>query len=239
MQNNKNTGIIFISGAGLNASVWDKVRSRIGTPSIAIDFPNRGDKVANKNLSFDDYIEEAQRQIGRAPFKEYILVCHSIGGVVGLQLATILRDKVKGFVAVSASIPPSGQSYISSFPFPQSTIMGLIIRLLGTQPSKGVLKSSFCSGLSTEDTENVVTNFTPEARSLYFSKIEHNENKVPNMYIKTLQDKTFPLSFQEQMVRNLGTKNVKTIESGHLPMLNKSEELAEMLRQFTTPIIIS
>jgi pimeloyl-ACP methyl ester carboxylesterase len=232
MQNNKNIGMIFISGAGLHASIWDKVRARIDTPSIAIDFPNRGNKSANKDLAFDDYINMTKRQIDTAPFKEYVLVCHSIGGVVALRLVKMLNEKLKGFVAVSASIPVSGQSYTSSLPFPQNTIMGLMIRIMGTQPPKSVLESSLCSGLSAEDTKNVVANFTPEATSLYFSKIEHDEIKVPSMYIKTLQDKAFPLSSQEQMVLNLGTKNVKTIESGHLPMLNKSEELAEILNNF-------
>lgn len=230
---NQKIGIVFISGAGLNSSIWDKVRVHLRAPSIAVDFPNRGNKTANKYLSLADYVTEAKRQIESAPFKEYIFVCHSIGGIVGLELAKVLSKSLKGFIAVSASIPLSGQSYISSLPFPQSTVTGLMIRMMGTQPPRSAIESGLCSGLSAEDTKNVVENFTPEAKSLYFSKIEYEKITAPTMYIKTLQDKAFPLPVQEQMVRNLGTKNVKTIESGHLPMLNKSDELAKILNQFT------
>lgn len=229
---NQKIGIVFISGAGLSSSIWDKVRSHISIPSVAIDYPNRGNKTANINLSLADYITEVRRQIKNASFKEIILVCHSIGGVIGLELVKELGESLKGFIAVSASIPQKGQSYVSSLPFPQNTIVGLMMRMMGTQPPKSAIESGLCSGLSADDIRNVVENFTPEARMLYFSEIEYEKITAPTMYIKTSQDKAFTLPAQEQMVRNLGTNNVKTIESGHLPMLNKSVELVEILNQF-------
>lgn len=225
-------GMVFIGGAGLQPSVWDRVRADIGAPSIAVAFPNRGNGPANADLTLDDYVAEAKRQVDAAPFRKCVLVCHSIGGVVGLRLAGTLGAGLKGFVAVSASIPASGQSYLSSLPFPQGAVAGLVMRMMGTRPPDGVIKSALCSGLGAEDVKDVVDRFTPEAKGLYFSKVEHGGISAPAMYVKTSRDRAFAPAVQERMARNLGAGRVETIESGHLPMLSAPAELAGMLDQF-------
>lgn len=146
---NSNLGIIFIHGAGLNGSVWNDLINELNVPSLPIDFPNRlaGDK-ANRNLSFADYIDSVKGQVQQWKHKRLIIVAHSIGACVGLELLNHFKNEVKGFVAVGSVIPAVGHSFISSLPIPQRWIMPVILNIMGTRPPRNMIENELCNDLS-------------------------------------------------------------------------------------------
>ncbi len=233
----ENIGIVFIHGAGLGGFIWGQLKPLMHYPVLKIEFPNReGGEKSNSSLSFDDYIQPAIEQIQEWDDKKLVFVTHSIGGCLGLSLAERFSEKVVGFVGISAAIPKNGQSFISILPFPQRLILPLILSLFGTKPPKNAIELELGNDLTEAQKEVIVKRFTPESKSLYSTKIFYKKLDVKTLYIKLTLDKSIPMPLQDQMSANLNAIENATLETGHLPMISKPNELAEILNSFVNTI---
>jgi pimeloyl-ACP methyl ester carboxylesterase len=230
---NNKIGIVFISGAGLNSSIWNDLKQKIDNPVLSIDFPNRKSKGnLNAKLSFDDYLKTVATEINSWKKDNFIIVAHSIGACVGLKVAEQFKKNLKGFVAIGSVVPKSGQSFISSLPFPQKLLLPILLSLFGTKPPKKSIETELCNDLTPEETSKIVNEFTAEAKALYTTKVNFDLPNTKRLYIKLENDKSMPAVFQEKMAKNLKTTNIETINSGHLPMLSHSDELKNILVGF-------
>jgi pimeloyl-ACP methyl ester carboxylesterase len=72
-------------------------------------------------------------QIKNWNIEHYIIVAHSIGACVGIEVANHFKDELKGFVAVGSVIPKNGNSFVPSLPFLQKLIMPIILSLLQSE----------------------------------------------------------------------------------------------------------
>ena len=229
---NRNIGMVLIHGAGLNSSVWDSLKREIQVSTLAIDFPNRqAGESANKHLNYNDYVLSAVSQIEKWKHSQFIIVAHSIGACVGLSLLSHFRDEIVGFAAIGSVIPPDGNSFVSALPVPQRWIVPVVMRLMGTSPPENIIEKELCNDLTTMQTGKVVSTFTPEARTLYTSKINYSLPDIPRLYVKLLKDNSVSPVLQEKMAENLKA-TVATLDSGHLPMLSRPAELGELLSGF-------
>lgn len=234
---NNNIGLVLIHGAGLNSSIWDELKSEINQPLLTIDFPNR--KIsdnANQTLTFDDYINSTIEQIKKWNTNNFIIVAHSIGACVGLKVAEQFKNELKGFVAIGSVIPTNGNSFVSSLTFPQKMIMPIILKLFGTKPPKKSIENKLCNDLTDEQTTKITTEFTPEAKRLYTTKINFNLPNTKRLYIQLTNDKSMPFALQNKMAKNLNANKIDTIDTGHLPMLSKPKQLATSLSAFVKEI---
>lgn len=228
-----NIGIVFIHGAGLSGSIWDAVIKEIHVPSLAIDFPGvKRNGKAIDIVTFDDYIDAAANQIKNWKKDRFIIVAHSIGACVGLKVANHFRNELQGFVAVGSVIPKNGNSFVTSLPFPQKLIMPVILSLFGTKPPRKSIESQLCNDLTTEQTLKIVNGFIPEAKALYTTRIYFNLPEIPRHYIKLTNDRSMPETLQDRMAKNLSATKVITLESGHLPMISKTKQVAALLIDF-------
>lgn len=231
----RDIGLVFIHGAGLGSFIWDEIKPLLNSPSLMVDFPNRnkGEK-ANSKLSFKDYSDLIIEKVERSEFERIIIVTHSIGGCIGLKVAEYFSKRTVGFVSISSAIPDEGNSYISCLPTLQGIITKMFLRLLGTKPPKTVIIKSLCNDLTSEQSEKIVNNFTPEAITLYTQKCNANIPETNKLYIKLTQDKAFPASLQDNSIANFKTENVITLSSGHLPMISQPGKLVDILNNFST-----
>lgn len=226
-------GIVFIHGAGLNSSIWNETIQEINIPSLAIDFSKiKTDGKAVDILTFDNYVDGTIQQIKEWKKDHFIIVAHSIGACVGLKIAGHFKNELKGFVAVGAVISKNGNSFISTLPFPQRLLMPVILRVFGTKPPRKSIESELCNDLTAEQTLKIVNEFTPESKALYTTKIYFDLPDTKRLYIKLKNDKSMPVSFQDQMAENLKSDKVIILDSGHLPMMSKPKQLASILSEF-------
>jgi len=229
----ENIGAVFIYGAGFSNFIWQDVKPLIKYPALYIEFPNReeGEK-DNYGLSLDDYLASAMSQIEKWDKDKIVFITHSIGGCLGLKLADFYKENIAGFVGIGSAIPVSGKSFVSCQSFPQNFLMPILLRLFGTKPPQKVIEREVCNDLTSNQTSEVVTRFTPEAKDLYTTKLEYDYLEPNSLYIKLLEDQGFPARLQDEMVLNLKAKRVITMKSGHLPMLSQSKELSKILNKF-------
>ena len=224
------TGLVLIHGAGLGGFIWDDVVSRVQRPALAVELPNRGkgDR-ANRGLTLGDYADAVVRQVERWECGRMVLVAHSIGGCVALEVAERLGEPVVGVVGVGASFPKSGESFVSSLPFPQKLVLPVLLRVLGTKPPAKAIERGLCADLSPGSCSEVVDRFTPESRSLYTDRVRYGSLPAERWYVRLTRDRDFPLAVQGAMIENVDATKVVDIESGHLPMISRPDEVARIL----------
>ena len=103
--------------------------------------------------------------------------------------------------------------------------MPLILNIFGTKPPQKTIEQTLCNDLTSEKTLQVVKLFTPEAKLLYTTKVNYKNLDLITLYVKLTNDKGFPLQLQDKMIKNLNTKKTAILESGHLPMISKTERI--------------
>lgn len=227
--NSKNTGIAFISGAGLKPWIWKSVRKELtDIPTIAVDF---GAKRSQNSL--EDYVTTALDQLSEMKIDNWVVVAHSAGGIVGLELSKQLGSKCKGFVGVSAAVPSLGKNFVSILPIPMRIIMPIILKKSGTKPPDSNIRESLCSGLDESTTGKVVKDFVDESVELFLEPTSAAElPTMPALYVVTKNDKEFSVDLQKKMSKRLPGGETRVIMSGHLPMISHPKELVAIINDF-------
>ncbi|SCY41346.1 alpha/beta fold hydrolase [Flavobacterium caeni] len=230
MQLVKGKGIVLIHGAGLGAFIWQDMK--LDWQVLRINFQNRGNGPANTGLHYKDYVEEVVQQIDNWTVDQIVIVGHSIGGCIALNIAARYPGRVIGFIGIAAAIPAKGGSFVSCLPPMKRLLLPLVMRIFGTKPPAATIKNGLCKGLDDEQTAKIVSRFTFESRELYLEDCEGKIPKIPRMYILTTDDREMPAETQRQMAKNLKTKDISKIDSGHLPMLQEPFKLSHLINDF-------
>lgn len=228
--NSKNEfGVFFISGAGLNKSIWDEVIASLSVPCAVADHSS----ARRANASLKDYVDADEEQALTIPAKRLVIVAHSIGGVIGVELLRRLGDRAAGFIAVSAAIPLPGKSFTSTLPFPQNIATGLIIRAAGTKPPEAMIRKALCNDLTEGQADEVVRGFMPESVMLYTDSTSRTMiPEVRSLYVETTNDQQSTTALQLTMSKRLPNSRTAPIASGHLPMMSHGKELSGILEDF-------
>ncbi|MEU4341531.1 alpha/beta hydrolase [Nocardia sp. NPDC023852] len=219
----RTTPILFLSGAGLPAWIWDDVRASLPVESVVAVYPKRG------NATLHDYADTA---LAQAPDGPFTIVAHSIGGVVASEITAIAPERVDGLLGVAASVPAAGTSFLGALPAPQRFVVGLIMRFAGTRPPEKMIRSGLCAGLDDADIARIVSDFEPESQRLYRDGLSPRTLPTRSGYVMTTIDREFPLASQRKYAAELNPKFNREIPTGHLPMLQDSASLTRILQQF-------
>jgi pimeloyl-ACP methyl ester carboxylesterase len=234
------TGLVFLHGAGLGAWIWRDVLPLIAQPSLALDYPERDKTAVSRTVALEDYCRNLLEKIQAWEAERIFLVAHSIGGVVALKLASLLgtgeEAKVCGLVGISAAFPADGGSFLSGLPLPGRLVMGAMVRVVGTKPPTSMIKQGLCSDLDLDLANEVDRRYVAESPRLYTDRCEAPIPETDILYILTTEDRGFPLKVQETMAKNIGARHTVGLPTGHLPMLAKPKELADVLNRFTTGV---
>lgn len=89
---------LFLHGAGGTASKWRRVRETFDRPALFIDLPGHGTNRSPIPGSIEEYADTLNETYGD---QELIVVGHSMGGMIGMEMAA--RNKnVKGLVLATS-----------------------------------------------------------------------------------------------------------------------------------------
>ena len=227
------SGIVLIHGAGLGNYIWSETNQYFNNPFLLIQYPNRevGDK-SNRRILFEDYLNSAIKQIDDWEVNQFTIIAHSIGGCIGLKLNEYFKERVNGFIGISAILPKKGMSFTDCFPFPQKLILPVILKLFGTKPPEKLIKDELCNDLEPFQSEEIIKRFSPESIKLYTTKLKYNSTPENSLFVKLTNDKSITESMQNEMIKNLKCKEIVELDSGHLPMMSKPKELAEIINNY-------
>ncbi|NQX26447.1 alpha/beta hydrolase [Microbacteriaceae bacterium VKM Ac-2854] len=215
------TPILFLSGAGLPAWIWDEVRAALSVESAVAAYPRVKDNGPR---------EYAQRILDDVDWSEFFVVAHSIGGVVARAVVDQAPDRVAGLLAVAATVPEPAESFLRAQPAPQRWVLATVLRLVGTKPPDGAIRSVLGRGLPAATASRLVADFAPEPLALY--RRPGGDAPIPahSRYIVTTDDPDTPRQRQEVFAKGFGS--TREIATGHLPMLQDPAGLAALIDEF-------
>lgn len=213
--------ILFLSGAGFPAWIWDEVRALLPVESAVASYPRGKD---------DGPAEYAERILADTPWPEFVLVAHSIGGVVARALLDAAPDRIAGLLAIAATVPETGESFLQAQPVPQRWLLTAVLRLAGTKPPDAAIRSVLGRGLPEPTVARLVAEFTPEPLGLYRRPAGRAPLPGRSRYIVTTEDPDTPRQRQEVFAKGFGS--TREIATGHVPMLQDPEGLAALIDAF-------
>jgi pimeloyl-ACP methyl ester carboxylesterase len=205
----EDVGFVFIQGAGLQSWIWERVVSEMKHPVLLIDFPE-GENGSRKGLAMRDYNDHIKQQVEVWDIEKYIVVGHSWGGLPALVLSSDLPGRVVGFIAIGATIPKSGGSFLSTFPPAKRLLMHALLRIFGTRPTASAIRKGLCNDLSYDQASEVVDAFVPESIHIYTDRIRAMlPADLPKLYIKLTRDQEMQSSHQDRMIANLNPQSIE------------------------------
>jgi pimeloyl-ACP methyl ester carboxylesterase len=217
--------VLLISGAGLQPWIWDETTKALASSHEAAV----AERPPHNDATLDDYATAA---LHSAPWERFSIVAHSVGGVVGARLAQRTPDRVSSLLAVSAVIPKPGGSFVTSMPFPNRLVLSLTMKISGTQPPESAIRRGLTSGVDTTTADRIVRELVPESQRLYRAKIDQLRLPARRGYLFTSNDRELPTVLQRRLATNLEPTWEHRLNTGHLPMLEAPEDLADAIRSF-------
>lgn len=204
--------ILFLSGAGLPAWIWDEVRRQLEGAYETRVAPRPAGAARGPR-------DDAEAVIEALPSGGVTLVAHSAGGVVGQEIARLAPERVEGLLAISAIVTEPGGSFLSAMPLPNRWILSIAMRVSGTRPPDSAIRSSLAHGLDGQVVDRLVADHTPEPLDFYRGRTGPTPSRCRTGYLRTTRDRELPLALQERFAARLGAPSGPQLATGHLPML--------------------
>lgn len=217
--------IVFLHGAGTGPWIWEDARARLERPSVALSVPS--DRPGTNPQRCADELLADPSFPAQDPI---VLVLHSLAGVLERPLVQALGSRVVQVVHIATVAPAPGRNFASTVGFPANIVLPLLFRMnpRGLKPSPAMLLRELGQDLSEARRSELVARHRPELGGLFLEPVPSAEVAVPRAYVLCTQDRCVSPSLQARIAKRLGAK-VHSIEAGHLPMLAKPEEFADLL----------
>ena len=230
--------IVLLHGAFFDSSDWEPVARALeakGRKVVVIDLPGRSrNPFPATRASLDLYRDVVIAAVSREP-RPVVLVGHSFGGMTISAAADAVPDKIASLVYVGAYLPKSGESLVSLSQQDKTSLAGPAFRV---DPARGVAwidtdsrAAAFCSDCAPPVAAGVTARMIEEPLAPPGTPVTLGEGfaRVPKVYVRTARDRVVSPSLQDQMIAGAGKVHVLGIDSGHLPMVTRPDELAALI----------
>jgi pimeloyl-ACP methyl ester carboxylesterase len=224
---------VLIHGAGGTKAKFRGLEEKLKDAScIVLDLPGHGENADQSRCkTIEEYAEWANEQIGD---QEVIVVGHSMGGMIGIEMAAH-NPNVKGLVLNASHyempVHPKILEDLAKGTFPEF----LFKASYGKEASAELLDEEQ-KQLSWVDTPVVHDDFY--ACNEYKGADIFAKLNVPILAVYGSEDKLLPKGAAEKAAEQNGSVRTRTIVgAGHYIMLEKPEEFAKALLEFRESLL--
>jgi pimeloyl-ACP methyl ester carboxylesterase len=218
---------VLIHGAGGTKAKFRGLEERMeGIPCLALDLPEHGDNTAACCKTIEQYANWVNEQIAG---REVIVVGHSMGGLVSIEIAA-RNPNVKGLVLDASHyelpVHPKILEELANGRFPEF----LFAASYGKETPEELLEEERTQ-ISWVDMSVVYSDFF--ACNEYKGTDTFAGLQVPILAIYGSEDKLLPRDANIRVVEHNNNVRTKTISgAGHYIMLERTEEFAQALIEF-------
>jgi len=253
------TPVVFLHGMGSSSSVWKPIVKEIqhNRQCILFDFPGHGSTPFNEwdPLTPEDMARVVIEGIDNLGVKEFHLVGHSLGGWVGLEIASAYPDRVLSFTAIA---PAGLWKHKNTYDYPSMPVLKLMHILLPLAASivprvDRLKKIAFSSAVAdykkveTRSAIDAIKAFSIACNSWYKSKKinnfevqadilsdgfnKHIHSTIPITVIFGRRDTSFTRpKYQDRSLLPEGAKWLSWPDSGHVPMWDNLDKVIHEIK---------
>jgi pimeloyl-ACP methyl ester carboxylesterase len=231
---------VLVHGGGFSGSCWDELCPLLAGQTLAVDLPGRGrNQRALAAISVHDFVASVATEIVDNDLTNVTLVGHSMAGLTLPGVAEAVPDRLRRLVFVSCSVPPNGTSLaevlVDLSPTVKTVVEGLgdqVVDQRGTL-HPDVATAMFCTDMDATQTASTLGRLVPEAVSVLSEPADLTglRRPIPRTYVRLTLDASISINAQNRMIANLGTVDVVDLEAGHMAMISRPHELADVLNR--------
>ena len=231
--------VVLVHGAGGDSRSWPvEIRRLSGWRVLAVDLPGHGRSSGHPRQSVTDYCHDLLDFLGELKIFRVVLVGHSLGAAVVLQLLQDFPDRLAGMGLISATphleAPPLLVDYFSN---PLTIPLGIQLfqqwafspRTLPAQIKVGL------AGLHTARPAVLAGDWQAFARFDFHSAL--SQVSTPTWIASGAEDRLAPLQGAQYLASYLPNAVVQVIPSaGHMLLVEQPAALASGLQAFLQKI---
>ena len=233
------SSLVLVHGAHFSASSWQAVQEELNgkITSFAIDLPGRDAAESAKSITLDSSAQVLCDYLSGIKGRKIIAAHSQGGGVVNQAMGLCPQQEIDKIIYVTSVAPANGdvifdqlskqdgENYFAGLSFNENNLR---VEL----KNKGAFIDTFAPDATKAQKKALIKNFVAEPAVIAEGKLAYSPAKleqIDTFYIFAQQDKIISLTSQKNIAAGLNLKASYNINSGHLPMLTKSEELADIL----------
>lgn len=217
--------VVFLHGSGTGPWIWDAVRCHLPVASTALAVPS--DRPGTDPVLCASEILSDPSFPAHGPV---LLVLHSLAGVLETPLAMVLGDRLRHVIHVASVVPAPGRTFASTRGFPANLILPILFRLQprGLAPSPSMIVRELGTDLDEARRTELVARFRHERSGLFLQPVPREEVRIPRTYLRCERDRSVAPALQTRIATRLGAQ-IRSMESGHLPMLSRPADVADII----------
>jgi len=231
LANNPTCTVIFIHGWLSNSKVWFHLMhalKKMNISAYALDLPGFGEsQVPTSSVDNNFYVKVVEEFINKLSLKNVILVGHSNGGAIAVKLlnSNNIADKLVLIDAAgirSKSLEKTIKTTIAKIVkpvFKLSILKPLRSKIYSVMGYEDYINSSYLN----KTYQNVINDDISEL---------YKNITIPTLVIWGKEDKSTPLSFGEFIHKNIINSELKIIDGGHFPFIDKPDQVINYLITF-------
>jgi pimeloyl-ACP methyl ester carboxylesterase len=229
---------VLVHGGGFSGSCWDEIRPWLNGPSFAVDLPGRGRTPADLDaVTAADFAASVVHTIRGEDLDQVTLVGHSMAGLTLPRVAALVPERLSRLVFVSCAVPPTGVSLLEVLGGLSPGAQEVMARI-GEDAMDGggslhpaLATAMFCNDMDAAQVASTLRRMGPESLNVLAdpSDLYGLRHPIPRTYVRLLRDASIELDTQNQMIANLGETAVVDLDAGHMAMISRPKELADII----------
>lgn len=231
--------VVLLHGAGGHHLYWPpQVRRLHNERILAVDLPGHGKSAGVGHHSIADYADEVIRFVESLKLSKVVLVGHSMGGAIALQVAIKYPQRVLALGLLGSAA--------------RLSVNPTLLRL-ASDPSKvaetvhTIIENSFAPGTSARLKELAGQRMAESRPSVLYGDLlacnafdasaEASQVAVPTLILFGDDDRMVPVASGRALRRAIPGARLEMLpDAGHMLMLEQPERVAAFLNEFVTGI---
>jgi pimeloyl-ACP methyl ester carboxylesterase len=229
---------VLVHGGGFSGTCWAEVRPLLDGPTYAVDLPGRGRTPGNlASQTFADFAASVAGEILENDLSDVTLVGHSMAGLTLPGVAEMVPTRLGRLVFVSCAVPAHGTPLLEVLGDFSPTVkeaaelVGDDVIDSGDILHPDLARAMFCNDMDEDQVASTLRRLCPESVGVLSepSDLTGLRQPIPRTYIRLLHDASISLEIQNQMIRNLGQAEVIDLDAGHMAMISRPKDLANII----------
>lgn len=239
----ENKKLIFVHGAHFTADSWQPVQHALpdNIESFALNLPGRHDSFKPAAVSLDISAAKLCSFMAQVSGNK-VVVAHSQGGAIAnASLALCPNEDITDIVYVTAVAPLHNTKVFSMLSKADDEYYYSGVQYNEAEDLLEIFDAnkfaeSFAQDANTSEQQWLTKHAVNEPGPVGASKLKLNQQRFDQInkhYVFAKQDRIISYQTQQAIAKSLSLKGSYQIDSGHLPMLTKTNEFADILLKIT------